>query len=337
MAKRPVREETGEAEQSSEVKRRVQALMVKVYDRLGGERPEGSPKWHADRLFGILVLLRDSNQLYQWPEEAESKGITPGGEITFAKSDQDGNIVAAEEPLTVPKYPVTLIEAFEAYLYGKPWEEVKKIMAHDPDISDKEIRIAFEANIDKVRLTKDVVALMRSMGPKIASKKVRDALVLRLSQKFERIIDADAAACQTFEELHKVRGDVVSAVESLKGTDMPTFGARDALDAAALELAKKLFDSAKTYRDVEAVATEVDNYPFGFEDFYTKPLKAKAEDVRTKIKFLYALRHTKELGKLEELRGVVEGHEFSDEQTTSAYRLELLDLVDKKIKKYRKE
>lgn len=318
-------------------KRRLLRIIDKIYVKGAGVREPGTPEYHAEELFKIVSALRESNQLYQWPGEGEEGNQTfqTGQEVRFTYFDQQGVSHMADEVLILPKYPITFIDALEAYIAGKSWNEVKEIMTHDPDIADKEIREIFETNIDAVKSPKDVVIVMRSIGPRIASKKVREALVLRLAQRFERMVDTEAMACTSFRELDRFREDVRALIESLKGTDMPTYGARDALDAAALELAKRLFDKATTYKQVKQVADAVDGYPFAFEDFYTKPLQVRAEDVRTKIRFLYALRHSSNIEQLTQLEQAVHDHSFGDKVTSGAYKIELLDLVRKKKEKYK--
>lgn len=321
----------GDAEAQS-MRRRLMKTIERVYVKGAGERVPDSAEHYAERLFKIVSALRTSNQLYQWPGESEGDTTYEAGQkIRLAFFDNEGNAHVAEEDLELPKYPLTFITSLEAYIAGKPWEEVKQLMAHDPDIADKEVRKIFEVNIDAVRRPADVLTVMRSIGPKIAGKKVREGLVLRLAQRFERMVDTEASRCTTFEELERFRQDIRALVESLKGTDMPTYAARDALDAAALELGKKLYDKAKTYRDVKKVSDAITAFPFAFEEFYKKPLEVKSEDVRAKIRLLYALRHTKDTEGLLTLRKATEDHVFSSTEIADSYKTEILDLLDKKL------
>lgn len=336
-------------ERGDTIKQRLRRIMVKIHPDLiqgaGGtfELP------HAHELFTLLSEVADSNQLHQWPHSGLGRGVhktiesRDGGqskeiskEIYLVRINAAGKPELSPEKIKLPPRPGPLIEGLENYIAGNSWEDVLESLRRNPEIKDAETKEQLETIIDSIASMKDVGnAAQLVSAADISDPNTKSALERRVARRFEKFIDKAINECTDLESLRVLHDDAKAFFNSRNGGLVSQTTIMDALDGGAVDLAQRMFDAAASKEQVVKVAQELSTYPFEFEELHVKPLETAAEDTKTKIRFLHAVRRQHNEPDLDVLRSKVEAHSFSNVTLGEQYRAEILSVIDRKRTSYK--
>lgn len=336
-------------ERKEDIKQRLRRIMVKIHPDLiqGAKGVTELP--HAHELFTLLSEVADSNQLHQWPHSGTGRGIhktieSKGGgrskeipkELHLVRINEDGKPELSPEAIKLPARPGAFIEALESYLAGDSWEEVLEKLRRNPEIKDAETKEQLETIIDSMASMKDVGnAAQLVSAADISDPGIKSALERRVARRFEKFIDKAISECIDLESLRVLHDDAKAFFNSRNGALVSQTTIMDALDGGAVDIAQKMFDAAVSKEEVSKVAQEISKYPFEFKELHVKPLEAAADDTKTKIRFLHAMRRQHTEPDLDALRSKVEAHLFSNATIGEQYRAEILSVIDRKRTSYK--
>lgn len=266
------------------LRKRLRNLIARVYSTNANERVPGSPDFYADELYKLLTTVRASNQVFAWPgrDEDGDKTYRPGQKIRFAHFDSEGKPKVAAEDVALPETPAALIDALEAFVAGKPWDEVKAALERDPEFEAKEIARSLAENIDAIRSLNQIPKVAETLAAAMPKKRMREDLVQRLVRHFDVMVERQASRASDFRELSWVKGEANRLVESVP--ELASGSVADALDAAAAELAKHSFEEARTLKELARARKDLQGFEFAFEDLYRSSLEEAAAQAEARIR-----------------------------------------------------
>jgi hypothetical protein len=343
MNRPPPSDIEGKEQGDSLIRARLKRLMAKTIPRLTGTSDEKAKPgtlefglYHAEEMYKLLSTLRDSSQVFEWPVENEGRHRTfeAGRKMYLVFIDDEGKPKLSDEMVNLPRRPLVLLDALEAYISGTSWPEIQEMLSNDPDIKDEEISRTIEENISKIKTLRNARDVLGTIGPGITNKNVRDRLLRLLTQRIEKNVDEEVARSGDFKALRALQADVLAFFNHPQTAVLSRTGIIDILDIGGSELGKRLLDSADTLEKVEAVEQSIEDYVFSFRELYEKNLNERVDDVKARIGFLKRLRNARSEKGLNALKAQIESHEFKSEQADS-YKKQLYMLIEAKRSKYK--
>ena len=291
----------------------------------------------GDKVNSLMILVNsisDSGQarpLENWERDA------PTQSVYLLRRDDEGNYEASPEAITRPRTPKSFYIALEAFIDGKPWDEVKRLAAtRPPEASDPDA-----AEITTLQTESAAVATLEEAGEMAAkihrkfSKPSSQTKVMQvLHRQVERIIENDTRDVTELEQLNPLRARLQSFVTSSNGKYFVGTMFVDFIDAAALRIGQLMIASARSAGELERVLTAIRAHEFQYAEAYAAPFAESREDALEKIELLAELTRIRSVERLDAFKEKIATKEFKSASLTSLYRSQIDSFIERKRRVY---
>lgn len=314
--------------------REIRGLIKEVHPDTTGSAPEEIKKL-GEVLTKILVVPL-SKKTVDWEPDFLADILTgKQGDVQLIRKNT-GDQWEVSDPIRVPRNARAFFLAFDAFLKGKSWDEVKLILSRKPSESGVDSAQIEELENATIRIqTFDDAGKMAEKIMTRLSRANSQTRVMRIVHRIvEQLVENKTKNLTQLAQLAPVQVELRAFAAAPYAQYFLPSMFFDFIDAAALRIGRQMIADTRSPDELQKALAAIHNYDFRYAEAYTAPFAESREDALAKIDFLNKLRNKRSEAGLDDLRKDVEAFEFKATDMADQYRAQIFSFIERKREVY---